>query len=173
MNPKQAAPFVVTLAPAIATIAPPLIVVGLVGGFMYLVLNDLFPAKEKPPEIPPALPPAEVSQPAKPVAMASGFRPSPAAIPAKPASISVPPAPRVAAPPVVASQPIQPFAPAPAAAPLVQASGRATPPPVKKKFVTREDLAAVFQRGARSLNRTAAVAALKNSVLENQLLIRH
>jgi hypothetical protein len=36
------------------------------------------------------------------------------------------------------------------------------PPPIKKKFVRREDLAAVFQRGARALTRTAAVAALKN-----------
>jgi hypothetical protein len=36
------------------------------------------------------------------------------------------------------------------------------PPPVKRKFVTREDLATVFQRGARALTRTAAVAILKN-----------
>jgi hypothetical protein len=34
-------------------------------------------------------------------------------------------------------------------------------PTIKKKFVTRQDLAAVFQRGARALTRTAAVAALK------------
>jgi hypothetical protein len=36
------------------------------------------------------------------------------------------------------------------------------PPPIKKKFVTREDLATVFHHGARALNRTAAVAALKS-----------
>jgi hypothetical protein len=35
------------------------------------------------------------------------------------------------------------------------------PPSIKKKFVTREDLATVFQRGARALNRQDAVAALK------------
>jgi hypothetical protein len=35
------------------------------------------------------------------------------------------------------------------------------PPPIKKKFVTREDMANIFQRGARALTRTAAVAALK------------
>jgi hypothetical protein len=36
------------------------------------------------------------------------------------------------------------------------------PPPIKRKFVTREDMATVFQRGARPLTRTAAVTALKS-----------
>jgi hypothetical protein len=44
--------------------------------------------------------------------------------------------------------------PPPAPAPQI-------PPPIKKKFVTREDMANIFQRGARALTRTAAVAALK------------
>ena len=35
------------------------------------------------------------------------------------------------------------------------------PSPVKKKFVTREDLAKVFANGTRKLNRTAAVMELK------------
>jgi hypothetical protein len=39
---------------------------------------------------------------------------------------------------------------------------QAPPPPLgKKKFVTREDMAAIFQHGARRLPRTAAVEALK------------
>jgi hypothetical protein len=37
----------------------------------------------------------------------------------------------------------------------------APPTPIKKKFVTREDLATVFNHGTRSINRTAAVTALR------------
>jgi hypothetical protein len=44
---------------------------------------------------------------------------------------------------------------------LASAPRAGVPPQVKRKFVTREDLAAVFQRGTRSLTRTAAVVALK------------
>jgi len=73
----------------------------------------------------------------------------PAEIPAKPAIVSVSSAPKPFIPPVsVASVPKIPATQAP-------------PPPIKKKFVRRDDLAAVFQRGARELTRTAAVAALK------------
>jgi hypothetical protein len=37
----------------------------------------------------------------------------------------------------------------------------AAPLPISKKFVTRADLATIFDNGARSLSRTAAVTALK------------
>ena len=36
-----------------------------------------------------------------------------------------------------------------------------SPPPAPKKIIMREDMANIFQRGARALTRTAAVAALK------------
>jgi hypothetical protein len=49
----------------------------------------------------------------------------------------------------------------PAPAQVIKSVVQTPPPPIKKKFVRREDLAAVFQRGARALTRTAAVAALK------------
>jgi len=71
-------------------------------------------------------------------------------IPAKLAIITIPTAPKSFIPPLfVASVP---------KIPVTQ-----TPPlPIKKKFVTREDLANAFQHGARALTRRAAVATLKN-----------
>jgi len=54
----------------------------------------------------------------------------------------------------------KPFIPPVSAAPVPNIPVTQAPPqPVKKKLVTREDLATVFQRGA--MTRTAAVAALK------------
>jgi hypothetical protein len=51
---------------------------------------------------------------------------------------------------------------APAVVPLTKDVAQASPPPpIKREFVTREDIATIFQRGARTLTRTAAVAALK------------
>jgi hypothetical protein len=47
-------------------------------------------------------------------------------------------------------------APAPSAIPAMKIAPQ-IPPPIKRKIVTREDLATVFQRGARGLTRTAAV----------------
>jgi hypothetical protein len=82
------------------------------------------------------------------------FRPSPAEIPAKPAvapdvipPLSVSPMPKISAPAAVASPKIA------AQIPL---------PPIKKKFITRADLATVFHNGARALTRTTAVEALKS-----------
>jgi hypothetical protein len=46
--------------------------------------------------------------------------------------------------------------------PAVKIASKIPPlPPIKKKFITREDLATVFQRGGRGLTRKSAVAALK------------
>ena len=92
------------------------------------------------------------------------FRQIPAEIRVKPtaalvASMRLP----VSAPPSLPVPPVQKI-PVPAPAPVlgIKTVFQAAPPPVKKRFVTREDLATVFHRGARSLTRTAAVAALKS-----------
>jgi len=161
MNPKQTAPILITLAPALATIAPPLLLCGAI----ILTLKWLCSDDEKqPPASPQPKPITEA--PRKPAASA-GFWPVAAEIPAKPANIpaSIParPAPRVVVPPVAAIPPapkIQPRVPAPVAIPVV--APLVPPPlPLKKKLVTREDLAGVFNRGAQSLTRSAAVADLK------------
>jgi len=64
-----------------------------------------------------------------------------------------------------AAVPSVPKVPAPASVPAAVASPKIVrqvpPPPIKKKFVTREDMAAIFQNGARALTRPEAVAALK------------
>lgn len=82
------------------------------------------------------------------------FRTIPAEIPVKPAPtpapaiippFSVPPVPKVSA-----------------AVPAPQKIAEKIPPPVKGKFITRQDMAAVFHGGTRTLSRTAAVMALKN-----------
>ena len=85
------------------------------------------------------------------------FRPIPAEIPAKPAIVPIHSAPAPVFPPAVAPVP-KVSAPVPAPQKI---AAQIPPPPVKKKFVTREDLATVFHQGARGLTRTAAVAALK------------
>jgi hypothetical protein len=81
------------------------------------------------------------------------FRPVPAENPVKPAVVlavipplSVTPVPKV-------------FAPVPAPPKI---AAQIPPPPIKKRFVTRADLATVFHNGALGLTRTAAVAALKS-----------
>ncbi len=98
------------------------------------------------------------------------FRPSPAEIPAKPAIVPIHSAPAPVFPPAVAPVPavIPPFSvpPVPKVSAPVSAPrkilAQIPPPPIKKKFVTREDLATVFDHGTRALTRTAAVAALKS-----------
>jgi hypothetical protein len=65
--------------------------------------------------------------------------------PAVNSPVSVPPLPKISA-----------SAPAPQ-----NAVAQTTPPPIKKKFITREVMETIFQRGARGLTRIAAVAALR------------
>jgi type IV secretory pathway VirB10-like protein len=152
MNPKQTAPLIAKLA----TIAPPL----LFGVAIYYGLKWLFPDEDekKKSETTPAS--AETESRRK-EAETGAFRPIPAENPVKPAAapaaavippLSVTPAPKVSSP-----------APVPAAVAIPKiATQAAPPPPIKKKFVSRKDLATVFHRGERALTRTAAVAALKN-----------
>ena len=89
------------------------------------------------------------------------FRPSPAEIPAKPA---VAPVPAVIPPLSVAPVPkISVSVPVPTAVASPKIAAQIPLPPIKKKFVTRADMATTFHNGARGLTRTAAVAALKKS----------
>jgi hypothetical protein len=122
--------------PLIATLAPlaPLL---LIGGGIFLLLKCLSSTedKEKKSETAPADTETEIR---RKVAETTAFRQIPAEISVKPAAV----------PAAVAIPKIVPQAP-----PL---------PPIKKKFVTREDMATVFHHSARPLTRTAAVAALKN-----------
>jgi hypothetical protein len=93
------------------------------------------------------------------------FRQIPAEIPAKPAAVPRPAAPRVAvSPPAVPAVPkIAAPVPVPAAVIVPKIVVSSPPPsPIKKKVVSREDMATVFQRGAKTLTRTAAVTALKS-----------
>jgi hypothetical protein len=161
MNSKQT-------IPAIAKIAPPL----LLGVVIFLAVKSLFSDDEnqKKPEAPSADAETE-SRRKKP-------EPAPAsAAPERPALVipffsggnsvqnrSVPPnsggksnvthAPAPTAPKI-------PVPPPPSAIPAMKIAPQ-IPLSASKKFVTREDLAGVFQRGARGLTRTAAVAVLKN-----------
>ena len=159
MNAKQTIPLVTTLATAIPAILPPL----LIGGAIFFALKWLLSDddKEKKPETVPVNAEAELR---RKEAETNAFRRIPAEIHVKPANVPVPRAPRpVVPPPAVPSVPK-------VSAPTTAHTAVAVPkiviqspslPPTKKKFVAREDLATVFQWGARSLTRTAAVAALK------------
>ena len=163
MNAKQTAPLVATL-PAIAAAAPPLIIGGAIGLGIVLLVKWLLSDDDKEKKLETAPTEAEAERRRKEVET-TAFRPIPAEIPIKPAAIPVPSAPRVAVqPPAVPSvQKASASAPVPAAVAIPKITLQAPPlPPVKKKFVTREDLANIFQRGARALSRPDAVAALKN-----------
>lgn len=163
MNAKQTAPLVTTL-PAIAAAAPPLIIGGAIGLGIVLLLKRLLSDDDKEKKLETAPTEAEAERRRKETET-TAFRPTPAEIPVKPAAVHVPAAPRVIVPlPVIPSVPkVSAPAPVPAAVTVPKIVTQApSPPPIKKKFVTREDLANIFQRGARALTRTAAVAALKN-----------
>lgn len=156
MTPKQAAPFLITL-PALAAAAPPIIVGGLIGGAILLLLKALLSdSKQTQPEAAAV----EASTEARKPAETAVFRQIPAAIPAVKASAVLPAsAPRAVIPPPAVQ--LAPTASVPAPAPQKIVVLRPPPPPIKNKFITREDMAATFHHGARSLNRTNAVAALK------------
>lgn len=134
MNAKQ-------IIPVVAKIAPP----ALLGVAIYYGLKWLFSADnpEKKPETAPT--DAGVEHRRKETETVA-FRLIPAEIPAKPAAAPVP----AVIPPF--SVPVQ----------VPQKTAPQIPLPAQKKFIAREDLANIFQRGARALTRTAAVAALKN-----------
>jgi len=156
MNPKQAAPFLLTL-PALAAAAPPIIVGGLIGGAILLLLKALLSEdKQKQPEAAAV----EASMEARKPAETAVFRQIPAAISAAKAS-AVPPAsaPRAVIPPPAVQS--VPRASAPVPAPQKIIVQHSPLPPIKNKFITREDMATAFHHGARTLTRTNAVAALK------------
>jgi hypothetical protein len=132
MNAKQRIPL-------IAAFLPLLLIIGVV----FLVVKWIFPAKKVTETKPETMPASSETESRRKEAETSlktpSFRPIPAEIPVKPAAAPVPAA--------IATKKIVTQAP--------------PPPPIKKKFVTREDMAKIFHRGARSLTRPAAVAALK------------
>src|SRR5208282_1311326 len=160
MNAKQTAPLIVTL-PAIAAAAPPLIIGGAIGLGIVLVVKWLLSDDDKEKKLETAPANAETEFRRK-EAETAAFRHIPAEIPAKPAVVPVPSVPHVIVPPPAV--PSVPKLSAPVSVPVAipKIVTQALPSPIKKKFVTRQDLAAIFQRGARALTRTAAVAALKN-----------
>jgi hypothetical protein len=159
MNAKQTVPLIATLAPLALPVA--------IGCGIFLVLKCLFPDEDK--ENKPTTPPADAeAERRRKEAETAAFRSIPAEIPAKPAIVPIHSAPVPVFPPAVAPVPavIPPFSvpPVPKVSAPVSTSQKIAaqiPPPIKKKFVTREDVATVFQRGARALTRPAAVAALK------------
>jgi hypothetical protein len=156
MNEKQ-------IIPVIARIAPPLLIVGAI----FFALQWLFSGenKEKKPGAAPADAGAESRRKeAESTHETPVFRNISAEIPIKPTATSVPSAPSVViAPPTI---PTAPKTPSPVHVPVAvmipkSVSQTPSPPPIKKPGITREDVANVFQHGARALTRPAAVAALK------------
>jgi hypothetical protein len=164
MNPKQAAPLIVTL-PAIAAAAPPLIIGGaIVIGGIYLLEWLFSDDKDKKPESVPA------STPERPalvipsisggnsvqihrVPLNSGGKPNMPSAPSVSTSVIVPASPVRAIPKI----PVPP----PSVIPAIKIAPQ-VPQPSPKKFIAWEDIANVFHRGGRTLTRTAAVAALKS-----------
>jgi hypothetical protein len=155
MNPKQAAPLIATL-PALAVIAPPIIIGGAIGLAIAFVLKKLLAdTKQKQPSEAASV---EASKESWKPAETTAFRQIPVEIPAaKPVPVLL-----ASALPAVVPQPavqLVPKASVPVRAP--QKIVGQSPPSVKRKFVAREDMANVFQSGRRTLTRTAAVTVLK------------
>ena len=147
---------------------PVLVIIGLGFALVNWLLSD--DDTEKKPKTTPANTETENRRKeAETPSKTPAFRPFPAEIPAKPVIIPIHSAPAPVFPPAVAPVPavISPFSVPPvpkvsAPVPAPQKNAAQIPLPIKKKFVTREDLATVFDHGTRPLTRTAAVAALKN-----------
>jgi hypothetical protein len=161
MNPKQT-------IPAIAKIAPPL----LIGFVIFMAVKSLFSDDdtEKKPETTPANTEPENRRKEAETTPASAAPPRPALViplfsggnSAQNGSIlPISGGKPNGTPPAPAPAPKIPVPPPPSAIPAMKITPQ-IPLPAPKKFVTREDLAGVFQRGARGLTRTTAVAALKN-----------
>jgi hypothetical protein len=161
MNAKQAAPLLAAL-PALELIAPPLLIGAAIGlGLVWLFSDD----EKQQSEATPANTPDENQRKAEETAVKNPvFRQFPAEIRVKPAAAPVTAArvPVVAPPRVPTVPKVSVPVPAPVVVPVIKTVVQATqPPPIKRKVVTREDMASVFQQGASKLTRTAAVAALK------------
>jgi len=166
MNPKKAAPLIVTL-PALVEIvaaAPPLIIGGaIVVGSIYF-LKWLLSDDEKKPESVPTSAPSAPERPALRPLISAGNSAQNRISPSHSGGISNVTQHTPAAPPVMASTPSGPSVSVsiPSAIPAMKIAPQVPlPQPSKRKFVTREDVADAFQHGARAQTRTAAVAALK------------
>jgi hypothetical protein len=170
MNPKQAIPLMATIAPFSPAIAP-IIPALLIGGAGILFLNWLFSDddKETKPGTAPVI--ADPVRPALVIPSVSGGnsaknRSIPPNSGGKPNVTPTPSTPSVSASAIIPASSISAVPkipiPPPSAIPAMRIAPQVPlPPPIKKRFITREDLATVFNRGTRSLTRTAAVAALK------------
>ena len=161
MNEEPSTPQNAARASAIAVFA---LLALFVLGIFYLGKWFFSTVKRKKPDVP-ANTEAEIRRKeAKATHETPVFRNISAEIPIKPAAAPVPLAPHVViAPPTVPSAPKTPSpAPVPVAVMIPKSvSQTSSPPPIKKPGITREDVATVFQHGARPLTRTAAVAALR------------
>jgi hypothetical protein len=156
MNTKRTIPLIVALLPLL-----------LIVGAVFLVVKWIFPAKKdtetKPETAPVNTGTGSHGKEAETALKTPAFRQIPGGIPVQPAvvpflSVRVP----VVAPPVPPAAKVPSLVPSPVVVPVIKTVVQMTPPPpIKKKFVTRDDMANVFQHGARALNRTAAVEALK------------
>ena len=161
MNAKQTAPLIVTL-PTLAAVAPPLIIGGAIGLGVVLMLKWFLSDDDK--EKKPQTVPANNAESPRNKPGTAVFRQIPAEIPVKPAAVAASVAPRV----VVPLLPVPPVSkvPSPAPVPVVPVTKVviSAPPmqPIKKKLLTRENMAAIFHRGAHTLTRKAAVEAMKN-----------
>lgn len=158
MNGKQTTPLLATLGPAVAAIAPPL----LIGGLIILALDQLFPDDDKKGKLEPApaKPEAESRKKAEIAPNTAVFRQIPAEIRAKPAVAPVSSAPRVAVP--TPTLPSVPKVPVSVLAPPKMGLQVPPSPPIRRKFITRQDMVTIFQRGERALTRMEAVSALKH-----------
>ena len=162
---NKPSPLVVTLAPVLAA-APAIIVGGAIGlGIAYL-LNTLFDnaTKEKPEAVPVKTDAETSRKPAEigvfheipagiSVQTVPAFRPQ-SALSAIPSAHAAQKAVAVPAASVI-QEAVQPVVPV--AKPILPAA----PKPLAKKSISRADMAAVFDKGKRSLTRTAAVGTLR------------
>jgi hypothetical protein len=155
MNAKQTAPLIAALAPLIA-VAPPIIIGGAIGlGIGCLLKALLSGSKQKPSEATSVQASKEASKPAETLV----FRQIPAEIQTtKQAAVLLASAPRAVSPPPTVQLVQKASVPAPPPQKIVVPLPQ---PPIKNKFVTREDVATAFHHGARVLTRTNAVEALK------------
>jgi hypothetical protein len=155
MNTKQIAPIIAKLAPAIAAAGPPAIIIGGIAFFIWLLSDD---DTEKPDNTPekaaPLCPPLPVPRNS---GGNSGQNPC---VPSNSAEKIIVPPPRPSVPtnsvPTVPKNTVLP----PSVIPALKTAPE-IPLPVRKKFITLENMATVFHRGANALTRKAAVAALR------------
>jgi hypothetical protein len=154
MNEKQTIPVIARTAPPL-----PMGVVVMIGVAVFFALKWIFSAKKDTETKPEAMPGDAGAESSRKTAETTAFRQNPAEISVRPATIPVPSAHVPAVIPPVSVPPVPKIsASVPAPQKIVT---QAPPPPIKTKFITREDMATVFQRGARTLTRSGAVAALK------------